>query len=235
MAELSAAQQKLVESALPAVQTIARRTHRRFPEVPIGDFVSLGHEAAVEAARTFNPSLGVPFERFAVARISGAMIRDATHEHFGGLHILIKKAVTADVDAPPSELSLDEALDDTAEKARERAVAWARRETAGMFLSALAATVEGTEDLEDRVQRIEAFERTEAALKSAIAKLPKDERRFIRRYYRDGATFDTIARELGVVKRTVTRMHDRIKTELGERLRQAGITAVPEAIDGEEE
>ncbi|MBL9028593.1 MAG: sigma-70 family RNA polymerase sigma factor [Myxococcales bacterium] len=234
MAELSAAQRKLVEAALPVVQAIARRTHRRFREVPIADFVSLGHEAAVEAARTFNPKLGVPFERFAVARISGAMIREGTSEHFGNLHVIVKKAISAEVEPPPSELSLDEALDDTTDKARARTVAWIRRETAGMFLSALAETDALQEGLEDRLTRAESHERTEAALKNAIKRLAKEDRLLVRRHYRDGATFDTIAAELGVSRRTVVRMHDRIKTELGDRLRRAGVTSASDAADGEE-
>lgn len=229
--ELTAAQRKLVETAIPVVHTIAARTHRRFPEVPFQDFVSLGNEAAVDAARTYNPAFGVPFELFAVKRISGAMVREGCAEHFGSLHILVKNALTADIEPPPADLTLDEALDDTPEKARARAVAWIRRETAGIFIGALTMLEKTSPSVEDAVAERQAYDRTQEVLNAAIAGLPKDERHLIQRHYREGATFDAIAAELGVVKRTVVRMHDRIKTTLGDKLRTAGITRAPELVD----
>ncbi len=225
-------EQKLVEQALPMVAALARRTHRRFPEVPVDDFVSLGHEAAVEAARTFDASRGVPFELFAVKRISGSMVRDATKEHFGRIHVIVRNALSENAEPPPADLPLDQALEDSPEKARARAVSWIRREAAAAFVATMEVSSVEVQGGEDDVTVREAYRRGQEALAEALRGLADSERHFIERHYRQGATFDEIAVELGVVKRTVTRMHDRIKIHLAERLRAAGVTRAPAVVEG---
>jgi RNA polymerase sigma factor FliA len=227
--KLSAEEQKLVERALPTVEHLARRAKGRFPRVPYEDLLSFGNQAVVEAIKTFDRSHGTPFEVFAFKRIYGAMIREATVEASGRLHIAIRRAFHHDDDmaAPPAELGLDEALEDSPEKAKERAASWARKQAGGMMLAALAAMLESTPDVErtviGRAQRAHA----EKMLAIAMADLDEDERYFVKRFYHESATLETIAGELGVVKRTVTRLHDRIKTKLAKSLRKRGVEEAP--------
>jgi len=225
---LTREQQALVAEAIPMVRALAHRLRRRFPEVPLGDFVSMGHEAAVRAASTFDPSRGVPFAGFAYKRVAGAMLRDATEESFGSLHMAVRRAFAADPDAarPPAEITLDEALEDTPDRARARAVAWARRQAAGALLASLAE-LGSSSTVEDRLGAKQAYARAVAALAEAEAELDPEHRRFVQRYYREGASYETIAAELGVVVRTVTRIHDRVKDRLARALLRRGVAEPP--------
>jgi len=220
-------EQELVTSVMPLIDLLARRARRRFQEVPFADLVSIGREAAVEAALQFEPNRGVPFEGFAFKHIQGSMIRKGTTEAAGHLHMAIRRAFLADESPPPADLDLDEALADTPEAARARAVLWIRKQAAGMFVGALfeaARTANGGEH--EHVERDER-ERAHAALKRAVEALDPDEKHFVERLYRDGAGMDEIAKELGVVRRTVTRLHDKIKDKLAKRLRWSGVESLP--------
>lgn len=60
---------------LPLVGHIVRETAGRLPRhLDTDDLAGAGSLALVQAAKTFDPSLGVPFARFASTRIKGAMI-----------------------------------------------------------------------------------------------------------------------------------------------------------------
>ena len=225
---LTREQQALVAEAIPMVRALAHRLRRRFPEVPLADFVSMGHEAAVRAACMFDPSRGVPFAGFAYKRVAGAMLRDATEESFGSLHVAVRRAFAADPDAarPPAELTLDEALEDTPDRARARAVAWARRQAAGALLASLTE-LGSNSTVEDRLGARQAYARAVAALAEAEAELDPEHRRFVQRYYRESASYEAIAAELGVVVRTVTRIHDRVKERLARALLRRGVAEPP--------
>jgi DNA-directed RNA polymerase specialized sigma subunit len=64
-------------------------------------------------------------------------------------------------------------------------------------------------------------------LELAVRDLNEDERRFVRRFYQEGASLDAIARDLAVNVRTLSRLHDKIKAKLAKSLRQRGVTGVP--------
>ncbi len=65
----------LVREHLPLVGYIARETSSRLPRhLDSDDLTGAGALALVQAAQSFDPSLGVPFARFANTRIRGAMI-----------------------------------------------------------------------------------------------------------------------------------------------------------------
>lgn len=226
---LTPAEQKLVAQTIPFVSRLARRAARRYALRDLDQLTSVGSEAAIDAVRTFDPARGTPFEVFAFKRVVGAMRRESAADRFGHLHVAIVNALAADDDmaSPPADLTLDEALEDSPEKARERAVAWIRKQAAGMFVASLQVQVQRTRDGEADV--IARQERRHAIdmLKLAIEDLDEQERHFVRRFYEDGATLEAIAQERRVVVRTVTRVADRVKTKLAKALRKRGVTAVP--------
>jgi RNA polymerase sigma factor FliA len=215
---LTERERKLAERAVPLVQRLALSVGRRLRGPNLDDLVSVGSVAGVEAARTFDESRGVPFEGFAYKRIRGAMLREGLKEATGSMHYAITRALRDDAPdfLPPSELSLDEALEDTPEKARARGVAWLKRQAAEQVIGSLMADPEKTRTASEELHKSELSLR----LLAAIAELDEQERFFVRRFYADDATLETIATELGVVVRTVTRVHDRVKTKLGKRLRR---------------
>jgi len=225
---LTAAEQRLVEKALPIVDVLARRVARRYRS-DVDQFASVGSEAAIDAVRTFDPTLGTPFEVFAFKRVVGAMRRESVNELFGHLHVAIRKAFSADDDMaqPPSELELDEALEDSPEKARERAVSWIRKQTAGMLVASIHAELNRTLGGEAAVIAREERRRASAMLELAIQDLNEEERYFVRRFYQEGATLELLAKERTVAVRTVSRLHDRIKAKLAKALRKRGVNAMP--------
>lgn len=220
---LNDAERALVAQTIPMIKMLATRMAKRFRHVPFDDFISVGSTAAVFAARTFDPTRGTDFDSFAYKRISGAMTRDAPTEVVGKLHMRIARALKDyDPDArAPSELTLDEAMEDTPETAKARSIQWLRQQATESALGTLfaSAEVEVTEDASERASREQRIE----ALNVAVQELDEQERYFVRRYYADDADLDTIANELQVVKRTVSRIHQRVKEQLEKKLRRAGI------------
>lgn len=70
-----AQQQRLINDSLPLVGYHVSELLRRVPtHVDREDLASAGAEALVRAARAFDPSLGVPFARYAATRIRGALV-----------------------------------------------------------------------------------------------------------------------------------------------------------------
>lgn len=226
---LTQEEQALVESALPTVHLLADRFARRFARVPRDEFLSVGHEAAVMCVRTYDAARGIPFGVFAFKRIRGEMMRTVDREQTGDVQRFIRKAFAADdaIAEPPGELDLDQALEDTPEKARDRAVVWARKQTAGMLLAALFQQATRSVGGEESLVRAEQRLVSEDALRAAMTVLDAREKHFIDRFYRDEATMEEIAAELGVVKRTIVRVHDRIKEKLANKLRKAGVSEPP--------
>ena len=69
------AQNRLIEENLPIVGYHVSEVLRRVPaHVDREELASAGAEALVRAARAFDPTLGVPFARYAATRIRGALI-----------------------------------------------------------------------------------------------------------------------------------------------------------------
>jgi RNA polymerase sigma factor FliA len=215
---LTERERKLAERAVPLVQKIAISVSRHLRDATFDDLVSVGSVAGVEAARTFDEARGVPFEGFAYKRIRGAMLREGLKEATGAMHYTITRGLREDVAdfLPPSELSLDEALEDTPEKARERTVAWLKRQAAEQVIGSLMTTPESARTASEELHQ----EQLSVRLLGAISELEEQERYFVRRFYADEASLETIAGELKVVIRTVTRIHDRVKTKLGKRLKR---------------
>ncbi len=72
---LDSAQEELIVAHMPLVSHIARETMMRVPtHVNRDDLSSAGLTALVKAARGFDASRGVPFNRYAATRIRGAMV-----------------------------------------------------------------------------------------------------------------------------------------------------------------
>src|SRR5262245_36716907 len=66
---------RLVVSHLGLVKALALRFARRVPaQVEVNELVSVGIVGLMDAARRYQPSLGVPFDAFARRRVHGAMI-----------------------------------------------------------------------------------------------------------------------------------------------------------------
>ncbi|HUK36833.1 MAG TPA: RNA polymerase sigma factor FliA [Vicinamibacterales bacterium] len=69
------ARNRLVLDHVGLVKILAARVSRRVPaQVEVNELIGVGMMGLVDAARRYQPSLGVPFEAFARRRIHGAML-----------------------------------------------------------------------------------------------------------------------------------------------------------------
>lgn len=226
-----ATEKRRFERVAKTVSLLAHRIHRKFPELSVDDLVSVGNEAAVEASRSFDEERGIPFEVFAFKRIRGAMIRAGVREVFDPVHVAVKRAIQSQLDfdmTPPAQVDLETALEDTPEKVRARTVKWLREQAAAMLAGALLAHQTASETPQgDVVAARDAYEKGHAKLAELLPKLPREELAVFECIYKKGSTLVETAEALQISKRTVQRVHDKLKSRLELQLRRAGVTEEP--------
>ena len=66
--------EELIVSHLPQVGLLARRLHRRCPQVELADLVSAGTIGLIQAVDRFDPKRNLKLKTLAEHRISGAML-----------------------------------------------------------------------------------------------------------------------------------------------------------------
>ena len=220
--------EKAVAEHIDLVPVIARQVARQIGRrVDVDDLASAGREGLLGAARTFDPTRGIPFRRWANLRIRGAII-DALRTQSG-----IPRSVYAKVRAMQSSNEVREALaeEDAAAPAAtpEAADARVRDHLAALATSmALAFLNTATQALEDaQDDRSESPEeqvaRAELAarVRDAIRERPEAERRLLERHYFDGLTLEAAGREQGLSKSWASRLHARAVAAIGKRLTDA--------------
>jgi RNA polymerase sigma factor for flagellar operon FliA len=225
-APLTREQQRLVQEALGLVQRVARRTARAYPRARVDDLVSVGQEALVDAARTFDPSRGVPFEGFAYTRVRGEM-RDVAARESVPLAQRVRRALEVGADAFGADDDDADALSDTQEQANERARVWAQDVATSYVVAYLLATqpLDPEADLSGARERALASQ----ALRAALAKLPEEDAALAREHYEAGVPLGVIAATRGVAERTVQRHHRRLLDTLRRALTNRGVTQTTSA------
>ncbi len=200
---------------LDLVEIIARQTARCVGRgTSLDDLRSFGREGLLHAARSFDPSRGVPFRRWANVRIKGAMIDGV--RAWGNLPRRVYRELRG-IEAGDRLLeSYDE--QDAAGPARTPEAADDRL---GQYLSGIATAIAvGTmmaaprenvgpdgRDVtpEDLVGDAEML----ALVKEVVAGLPVQERTMIERHYFQGEQLDQAAASLGLSKSWGSRLHAR--------------------------
>ncbi len=66
--------EELIVSHLPQIELLARRLHRRCPQVELEDLVSAGTIGLIQAVDRFDPKRNLKLKTLAEHRISGAML-----------------------------------------------------------------------------------------------------------------------------------------------------------------
>lgn len=218
-----------VTEHIELVPIVARQVRRQLGgALDVDELESMAREGLLAAARTFDPSRGVPFRRWANLRVKGAIF-DGLRAH-GGLPRRVYQRVRAleaasnvgealveeDAAAPPAG----------AEAADARVGANLATMATAMAAAFLAARSDGLEEVEDeeRASPEEATARKELLehVRRAIAARPEAERRLLERHYFDGLTLDEAGRELGLSKSWASRLHARAIADLTAELRSRG-------------
>lgn len=71
--------EELILSHMPQVQLLARRLHRRCPQVELEDLISAGTIGLIQAVDRFNPSRHLKLKTLAEHRINGALLDYLRH------------------------------------------------------------------------------------------------------------------------------------------------------------
>ena len=204
-----------VREGLPLAAILARQMRRQLgSSLDIDELESVGREALLAAAKSFDSDRGVPFRRWANLRMRGAMI-DAVRSR-GGLPRRVYRQLRAMEAA-------DRVADNTSEEkaaapaqTAEAADAALSSTLSGMAMAMAAAFLtpmtEGIEQVEGGEERAdEAFERRQllAVIRAVIDERPDAERTLLVRHYFEGITFEQAAAGLGLSKSWASRLHAR--------------------------
>lgn len=180
------------------------------------ELMSLGYEGLVQAARRFEPSMGVPFEGYAWSRVHGAMMTAIAREI--SFHRGLREAGYKVMETLRDEGA---SLTDTDEAHQQRL-----DEFTGSVLAALLTGMvrSGPPPACDAAgEARQEYARAVAVLGRAMAKLSEVEQRLIRRHYYDDALLKDIADELDMSYATVRRRHHDALRRLGRELRRAEV------------
>ncbi len=204
-----------IHEGMPLVDMLAHQLRRQLGSYDVDDLKSAGREGLVNAARSFDPSLGVPFRRWANLRVRGAMI-DAVRSQ-GGVPRRIHNRLRA-IEA--GDRVSEGAIEDEAQKPAANA-AEADQRLSGYLAGIATAMAVGLlsestgpdpEDVRDAALTAEeqlAQHQLVTRVREAVEKQPEAERHLLTRHYFDGITFDEAAKELGLSKSWASRLHTR--------------------------
>lgn len=213
---------KMIEANLPLVKHIVLQVAVHFPRhVEREELARAGALGLVEAARRFDESRGVPFDRFAAQRIRGSILDAVRAADWAprSVRTLARKLEATEqrlasrLGRVPSTEEMAEALSmETSELARLRD---------RMFRSVvLALEHEVSDDVDDDLTLVDvlvdhaAIEPSEeletrelhAYLRDAIALLPERQRLVIIGYFLEGRTSQDLARFLGVTESRISQI-----------------------------
>lgn len=213
---------ELVRDNLPVVQHVVNQLAARYPRhVDRHELWSAGALGLVDAARRYDPTMGIPFPRYASIRIRGAII-DASRDRDWAPRSLRRHArdIQAAADAleaehsrRPTEAELAARLELTAEELRSRQTDLVHARI--LDLDREADDGEPGCALADSVREVDgdllpdvALERRElvGALRLAVSLLPELHRQIIERYYFGGELLRDIAADRKVTEARISQM-----------------------------
>ena len=241
---------RLIEQHLPLVKHIVFQVAVHFPRhVDRDDLARAGALGLVEAARRYDESRGVPFDRFAAQRIRGAILDAVRAADWAPRSVRtlarklegVEQRLATELGRVPNGVEMADALGMTAQelaRLRDR-----------LFRSVVLAlehevTDAGEEDLTlidvlcDRsaVEPLEELETRElhAYLRDAVHLLPERHRLVIVGYFLENRTSQELARFLGVTESRVSQLRSEALAMLKEGIeaQYAGPVAPPEHTIG---
>lgn len=230
------AREVLILHYAPLVKYVAGRLAVALPAtVDFDDLISYGTFGLIDAVEKFEPSRGVKFETYALARVRGAII-DGLRLSDWVPRTLRQKAREFESVAQKLESSLGRAASDaelagamglTAEDYQARVA-----ELACTTLTSLDDVWRGDEEGNDGVRLVDGladehavdplssveFAELKRALAAAIDQLPERERVVVALYYREDLTLKEIGRVLEVTEARVSQIHTKAVLRLRGKL-----------------
>jgi RNA polymerase sigma factor for flagellar operon FliA len=205
----------LIREHLPLIGHHVRELLSRVPaHVNRDDLVSAGMIALVTAARSYDPARGIPFGRFASARIKGALLDELRGLDWASRSVrtrarrldTVQQELTAALGRTPTSTELAQALGvsvdeiDAVEEDVQRAVVLSLQGfAAGTAEDAVAEQGPGPEELLLYRERL-------GYLADAVAALPERLRHVVTGYYLHERPMAELAIELGVSESRISQL-----------------------------
>ena len=237
---------KLIELHLPLVKHIVFQVAVHFPRhVDRDELARAGALGLVEAARRYDESRGVPFDRFAAQRIRGAILDAVRAADWAPRSVRtlarrlegVEQRLATELGRVPNSVEMAEALGMT----RDELARLQDRLFRSVVLALEHEVSDSTEEdltlidvLCDRsaVEPLEELETRElhAYLRDAVHLLPERHRLVIVGYFLEGRTSQELARFLGVTESRVSQLRSEALAMLKEGIeaQYAGPVAPPE-------
>ena len=206
-----------LRAGLPLVKAICNQIRLQYGlSMRMEDLMSYGREGLLAAARSYDPTRGVPFKRWANLRVRGAVIDGVRATS------VVPRSVYTRVRAPARTSTEGASTSACAEDGDGReSIAEVADRRLGEYLAAAATAValgfvgaradqhgeptDRSPSAEESLLRYELYE----AIRAAVAELPEFERTLVERHYFEGVTFEEAAAELGLSKSWASRLHTR--------------------------
>ena len=212
----SSVEDDLVRENLPLVRRAVAELSARMPRhAPRDDLVSAGMVGLAQAARNFDPELGVPFHRYAATRIKGALLDELRAHDWASRPVRAKarhmdltiERLTAKLGRHPNQTELAEAMG-VEESAIQGLTTDLHRATVLNYDSMLAS---GDSDavllVDDDTPEVELLERERNAyLVDAIRSLPERLQVVVTGYFFEDRSMQDIGAELGVSESRVSQL-----------------------------
>jgi RNA polymerase sigma factor for flagellar operon FliA len=233
---MAAQRNQLIEQHLALVQAIAGKLKRNLGRaLDFEDLVGYGCKGLVEAAERFDPGQGTAFTTFAYYRIRGAMLdglrtmgwysrtdyaryraEERAHQYLQNLADRAGAAEGAAANVPGGAAAQKP---DAGTALGEIAEILAGVATVHITSLEAAATIvdERLPPADENVER----RQTAARLRTAIGRLPQQERRLMELYYFGDKNLEEAGAELGITKSWACRLHARAVTLLRAALEEA--------------
>ena len=237
----------LVQSHLDLVGQILARVAFRFPRhVERDELWNAGALGLVDASRRYDPSLGIPFGRYAAVRIRGAII-DATRTR-DWVSRSVRRGLREMDEATSAFAKAEGRSPARAELARllgmtEGDVAARQAEGASSILLYLDHSENDEPGLRDQIREEstdahpdEALDRLEmlGTLREAVTHLPSVQGTVVQRFYLNGELLKEIAADLGVTEARVSQIRSQALASLRSHFGNLydGVPDVPEDSPG---
>jgi RNA polymerase sigma factor for flagellar operon FliA len=213
-----------IELAFALIPAVVRQVKRDLAlGMPDDELTSFGSEGALSAGRTFDPSHGVPFERWAALKIRGKVL-DGLRTHaplprrsYQQLRALLAEHHTAEGIIEEDSVSSSESADAADLRLSSRLATLATAMALGTLFASDPEILDGIEDrgvtAEDEIIR----EELKARVRAAVAVRPERERDILERYYFQDMTLAEASR--GLSRSWSSRLLARATEGVGKTLR----------------
>lgn len=234
----------LIRANMPLVGHLVREMLGRVPaHVNRDDLTSAGLAALVTAAKSYDPTRGIPFARFASTRIRGALLDELRGLDWASRSVrhrarradAARQELTATLGRTPTATELAQALGigvdevEAVEEDVQRAVVLSLQGfTAGTAEEMVTERTAGPEELLVHRERI-------GYLHDAIRALPERLRLVITKYFLDERPMAEIAADLGVTESRISQLRAEALTLLRDGMNahlDPDLVANPERPDG---